>query len=678
MRMRRMRSRLPALFTTVLVSVVAVLWGASLAEARITRIQLTRVESPTFGGASFGDVGQYEKLVGRAFGEIDPIDLRNAVITDLGLAPTNARGKVEYSTDIYILRPVNSSRGNHRLFFEINNRGTNLSFGQLNNATTGGNNPTTAADTGNGFLMRQGYTIAWSGWDATAPPGGGRFTITVPVAKYEDGSPIVGPALEEFVIDSSTTMTEDLAYPAATLDKSQASLSVRVQYQDPPTPVPAANWEYVNASTIRLLPAGTPFQLGTLYEFTYPATNPLVVGLGFAAIRDVTAFLHHAVADDQGTLNPLAGDLQFVYSFCVSQPCRTLHDFLWLGFNEDESGQRVFDGMLNWIGGGSGIFMNYRFAQPGRTHRQHIGRWYPEFQFPFANQVMFDPVVRKTDGRLRRCLQTNTCPKIFEVNSGNEYWAKAMSVFHLDSSGNDLPDPPNVRYYLLSSLPHSAGIGPTGRGICQQPRNTLVANPVLRALLVAMDRWVSSGQEPPTSRLPRRADGTLVPSLPQAGVGFPNIPGVKYNGRMHTGDLLDFGVLFDQGILTVLPPVLIGTPYPALVPKTDADGNDIAGIRLPEVAVPLATYTGWGLRANPPGGDDGCDAAGQKIDFKQTRAERLAARDPRLSIEERYPNHGRYVSAVSNAANGLRQQRLLLDEDVQRYIDAAAESSIGK
>lgn len=230
----------------------------------------------------------------------------------------------------------------------------------------------------------------------------------------------------------------------------------------------------------------------------------------------------------------------------------------------------------------------------------------------------------------------------------------------------------------MSSLPHSAGFGPTGRGICQQPRNPLVANPVLRALLVAMDGWVSAGQEPPASRLPRRADGTLVPSLPQAAVGFPNIPGVTYNGRAHTGDLFDFGVLFDQGILAVLPPVLIGTPYPVLVPKTDADGNDIAGIRLPEVAVPLATYTGWGLRANPLGGDDGCDAAGQKIDFRQTKAERLAAGDPRLSIEERYPTHSHYVSAVANAANGLRQQRLLLDEDVQRYIEAAADSSIRK
>jgi hypothetical protein len=333
--------------------------------------------------------------------------------------------------------------------------------------------------------------------------------------------------------------------------------------------------------------------------------------------------------------------------------------------------------MLNWIGGGSGIFMNYRFAQPGRTQRQHIARWYPEYQFPFANQVLFDPNTGKMDGRLRLCSDTNTCPKIFEVNSENEYWAKAMSVFHLDSAGKDLSDPSNVRYYFMSSLPHSPGIGPTGLGICQQNRNPLVANTVLRALLVDLDQWVSNGAEPPASRLPRVADGTLVAALPQTAVGFPNIPGVLYNGRIHTGDLLDFGPNFSKGVLDTLPPRVAGSPYPALVPATDADGNDIAGIRLPDIAAPLATYTGWGLRAFPAGANDGCDAAGQRLDFPKTKADRLATGDPRMSIEERYPNHGAYVSAVAQSANDLRQARLLLDEDQKAYIDSAAGSSVG-
>lgn len=672
--MNMKRTRVSANLRSFVIAAAVTLGAPTFVAAHIARIEITHVESPTFAGMSFGAAGPYEKLVGRAYGEVDPADRRNAGIIDIELAPRNARGMVEYSTDICILRPIDPSNGNHRLFFEINNRGNNLSFGQLNDSSTGGNNPTTAADAGNGFLMRQGYTVLWSGWDATVDPGSGRFTITVPVAKNRDGSPIVGPALEEFVIDNATTMTGTLTYAAATMDKARASLTVRQRYEDPPGQVPIDDWEYVNAQSIRLLPAGTHFQPGTLYEFTYPATNPLVAGLGFAAIRDLAAFLHRAAQDDSGQPNPVAGRLQFVYSFCVSQPCRAIHDFLRLGFNEDEGGHRVFDGMLNWVGGGSGIFMNYRFAQPGRTHRQRIARWYPEYQFPFANQIITDPVTGKTDGRLQRCLKTKTCPDIFEVNSENEYWAKAMSVFQLDGKGRDLRDPANVRYFLMSSLQHAAGS--TGPGICQQPRNPLNANPVLRALLVDMDQWVSTGKEPPASREPRRADDTLVPTLPQAQEGFPNIPGVKYNGRMHTGDRFDFGPEFDKGVLTKLPPALVGTPYPALVPKTDADGNDVAGIRLPEVTVPLATYTGWALRAN--GGDDGCDAAGQKIDFAATKAERLKAGDPRLSIEERYPNHEIYVNAVTQAANALRGERLLLDDDVQRYTEDASESSIGK
>ncbi len=649
------------------------------ASARITRVVITRVESPAFGGTSFGNTGQYEKLVGRAFGEVDPTDPAVALITDIAFAPRNAAGRVEYSTDIYVLKPVDLSKGNHRLFFEINNRGGNLSFGQLNDATTGGNDPTTAADAGNGFLMRQGYTLLWSGWDVTAPPGSGRFTITVPVAKNADGSAITGPALEEFVVDDNATVTGPLTYAAATSDKSQATLTVRTRYQDAPVPVLSSDWEYANAglTAIHLLPAGTHFQQGTLYEFTYTAKDPLIAGLGFAAIRDVAGFLRNAKADDQGNPNPLAGDLQSVYSFCVSQSCRTMHDYVWLGFNQDEAGKPVFDGVLNWIGGGSGIFMNYRFAQPGRTHRQHIARWYPEYQFPFANQVLTDASTGLTDGRLRRCSANNTCPKIFEVNSENEYWAKAMSVFQLDGSGKDLPDPPNVRYYLMSSLPHSPGIGPVGPGICQQNRNPLVANAVLRALLIDLDDWVSKGTAPPASRMPRVADGTLVPPLPQAGVGFPGIPGVTYNGRIHTGDLFNFGLNFAQGIMDILPPLLVGSPYPALVPATDADGNDIAGIRLPDVAAPVATYTGWGLRAFPSGANEGCDAAGQKIDFAKTKADRLANGDPRSSIEERYPTHGDYVSAVTRSASALRQDRLLLDDDQKAYSAAAATSSIG-
>ena len=309
-----------ALFATFFLTVLAFLAVPTFAAARITRIVITRVETPTFGATSFGAVGQYEKLVGRAYGEVDPADPRNAIIADLGFAPKNAFGKVEYSTDIVILRPVDRSLGSHRVLYDVNNRG-NLTALPFFNDGLRTNDPTSAADAGNGFLMRQGYTIVSSGWDATVPSG---FGMTVPVARNPDGSSIVGPALEEFVIDNSTTMTGPLTYAAATSDKSIASLTVRVHYTDPPTVIPATDWAYVSPSlkAIRLLPAGKPFQQGRLYEFTYPAKDPLVAGLGFAATRDVAAFLRHAAADDVGTPNPLAGDAHSMYTFCYSQPCR--------------------------------------------------------------------------------------------------------------------------------------------------------------------------------------------------------------------------------------------------------------------------------------------------------------------------------------------------------------------
>jgi hypothetical protein len=485
--------------------------------------------------------------------------------------------------------------------------------------------------------------------------------------------------MEEFVVDNATTKRGRLTYPAASLDKSKATLTVRTRYEDTPVPVPAEKWQYTDekGTAISLLPADTAFEKGTLYTFVYQAKDPLVGGLGFAALRDVGSFLRNAKADDAGTANPLAGSIQYVYTACQSQPCRTLHDYVWLGFNQDESGKKVVDGITNWIGGSTGIFTNFRFGQGGRTQRQHIARWFPEFQGPFTNQVMLDPITGKTDGRLKRCTESNTCPKIFETNSANEYWSKNMAVGLVDTEGKDLTNQPdNVRNYFIASMFHGGAFAPKGKGICQQVRSPLTPNAVLRALLVDMDQWVSKGTEPPASRVPSANKGTLVSPLPQEKQGFPKLQGVTYNGRMHDGDLFDFGPDFDKGIMTILPPKHLGTPYPALVPKTDADGNDIAGIRMAEVQVPIATYTGWALRANS--GDDGCDGAGQIIPFAKTKAERLMNNDPRLSIEERYPSHEDYVTKVSAAANALVRDRFYLEEDAQAVVKRAQDSAVAK
>lgn len=659
---------------------------APVAEARITKIEITSVESPTFGGRTFGAVGAYEKLRGKAYGEVDPADPHNALITDIGLAPKNAQGKVEYSMDIYILKPITASSSNRKLFMEVNNRGGKL-FGPFN-GSSGGNNPTTAADAGDAFLMNKGYALAWSGWDISAPPGGDRLTITVPVAT-NNGATITGPSYEYIVFDNSTTLTSTLAYAAATLDKSQATLTVRQHLTDAPIPVPASGWEYTSAAgtAIRLLPAGTPFQQSAIYEFTYQAKNPLVAGLGLAATRDFLSFLRNATVDDFGHANPLASHVEQVYTFTVSQPARFMNDFQTLGFNEDEDGRRVVDGILNWIGAGTGVAINFRFAQPARTERNRQNHRYPEANFPFAYPLLTDPYTGKSDGRGVRCAATGTCPKAMEVNSANEYWVKTGSLLHTSPLGKDLPrDPENVRFYLLSSLEHTvSGAPPNSPGICQQPRNPTNPNPALRALFVALDEWVTTDVKPPKSEVP--GPGTAVYSIPlsdgigyvpQDQLGFPNIPGVTYTGLITVRHLFDWGPSFEDGILTNNPPDFSGPVYPSFVSKVDHDGNEIAGIRLPPVEVPIATTTGWALRSAAFGGPDGCESSGQWIPFRTTKAERIAAGDPRRSLEERYKDHGDYVKEVAKAARKLEQRRLLLPEDVQRYIDEAQASNVLK
>lgn len=664
---------------------MALLGGA--AEARITRIAIDPAlsQSPTFEGRTFGSVGAYEKLRGVAYGELDPSDRRNRVITDIELARRNERGMVEYSTDFYILKPTNLAKGNRGLFMEVNNRGGKL-FGGFNNSS-GGNNPTTAADAGEAFLMNRGYALAWSGWDPSASPGGDRLTIDVPVAHNRDGSTITGPSYEYIVADNQTTTSSSLAYPAASLDTRGARLTVRSLLNDTPVPVPADEWEFVDENTIRLLPAGTPFQQSAIYELSYTAKDPVVAGIGLAATRDFVSFLRHARTDDFGNPNPLARSIDHTFTYTLSQPGRYLNDFQTFGFNEDEQGRRVIDGMLNWLGAGSGVAINNRFAQPARTERNRQNHLYPEAIFPFAYPPLDDPVSGRFGGRSLRCRLTGTCPKALEVNSANEYWVKAGSLLHTDTLGRDLPDPPNARFYLISGAQHGTGDA-ANRGVCQQFQNPTNAEPALRALFVALEAWVTRGEKPPPSQVPRVRDGTAVFAEPQPGsytgivpqneLGFPSIPGVTYNGLITTRFLFDFGPRFDSDrIMDIFPPDAFGArTYPSFVSKTDEDGNEVAGIRLPPVAAPLATTTGWALRRAGFGENDGCESAGQNIPFATTSAERLANGDPRKSLEERYHTHERYVAAVARAAKTLQHRRLLLQEDVDKYVAAAEASNV--
>ena len=672
-----------------LVAAAAITLTPLMVEAQITRIVIDRArsQSPTFEGRAFGpngSVGQYEKLRGKAYGELDPADPRNAVITDLARAPRNARGKVEYSMDIFILKPIDLTKGNHKVILDFNNRGE-MRLGALNDAPLS-NSPTTAAQAGNGFVMNLGYAIVGNGWDVGATSDDDGMTISVPVAKNPDGSSITGPSYEYINFDDAKNVKYDLTYPAASMDKSKATLTLRARLDDQPTTVPASAWEYVNEKTIRLLPAGTPFKQSYVYEFTYTAKDPVVAAVGLAATRDFMSFLRHAEKDTAGTPNPLAGHVRYTYSFSISQPTRALNDFVALGFNEDDKHGRVLDGMLKWTGGGSGNQINYRFAQTGRTERNRQNHLYPEGVFPFAYQVLTDHLSGKTGGRSARCTASKTCPKAFDGNSSNEYWVKAGSLLHTDTHGNDLPDPENVRFFLISGLSHGVG-NVNSMGTCQHPLNPTSPFPALRALLVALDQWVTQGTEPPKSQVPRRTDGTMVQAVhrpgfqtgtvPQEALGWPTIPGVNYTGVITTRYFVDFGATLDKGIVSKYPASLAGrAAYPIFVSKVDRDGNEIAGIRLPPVEAPIATTTGWALRRAGFGENDGCEANGQHIAFKTTKAERMEAGDPRLSLEERYKNHDGYVAAVQKAAEKLEHQRLLLPADVQLYVERARASNV--
>jgi hypothetical protein len=651
--------------------------AASAADARITKLKIVTKESPTFGGYTFPGVGQYEKVVGKAYGELDPNDPKNAVIVDIKLAPRNARGKVEYAVDFYILKPIDLSKGNHKVMYEPPNRGRKT-HGSLNRGA-GTNDPGSVAnpqELANLFLPPRGYTMVWSGWDFSAGTDSEDYntTITLPVAKNPDGSSITGPSYEYIV---SGAASYELNYPPAALDQTKATLTHRVHLDDVPQAIPVSGWAYdAKGTSIHLLPAGTRFTQGDIYEFSYTAKDPTVNGVGFAAVRDFNAFLRYEKADESGSANPMAGDITRIYTEVQSQPGRMLNDFRALGFNQAENGKIVFDGMLQWIAAADGINMNSRFSQPGRTERNRQDQLYVEGVFPFANQRLKDPISGKTAGRYDACSKTNTCPLAMEIYSANEYWVKGASLFHTDPAGKmDLPDHPMTRLYFISSMQHGTGNG-DAKGACQQFGNPLDSGPVQRALWEALDQWASKGVAPPPSMVPRLADGTLVPPMPQQTQGFPKIPSVTYTGLKSTRYLLNYGPrYYDTGIMTVNPPVITppmfdnpanGPIYPTYVPKTDADGNDIAGVRLPDVRVPLATYTGWSLRSGPQA-NDGCEGTGQMIAFPKTKAERLASGDPRLSIEERYASVEVYAAAAKQAIDDLVAKRYMLREDADAY-----------
>ena len=627
---------------------------ASPCVAKIVKFEILKVESPAFEGRTFGAVGTYDRIVARATIAVAPDDINNKIIVDLDRAPRNTQGQVEAVTDVEILRPTVAANGNRTLFYEALNRGSKLGLALFNDIPAVTNDLVKAADAGNGFLMNRGYTVVWSGWQGDIVPGGGRMTFSPPVAPG-----VTGLAREDFIFDhTDNPAIGTLSYPAAELDAANAKISVREREADPRTTPAGLGVAFESPTKISIKrPEG--FDAGAIYEFIYIAKDPKVMGLGFAATRDVVSFLRNETADAAGTANPLTGRIDRAIGFGLSQSGRYLHDYLYLGFNADEAGRVVFDGLMPHISGGKKTFTNYRFSQPGRSPYQHADMLYPGADFPFTYPVIADAVSGKSDGFLARCLAADNCPKIIKTDSELEFYQQRASLVVTDTQGNPITMPDNVRLFLLSNLQHYSLAQDKSQmvKVCANPTNPLNAGPAVRALLVAMNEWISKGSLPPNSRYPSRADATLAPPWANA-VGFPNIPGIAYPSRIAQPTALKS---------EDMPPSK-GTAYPVFVPKTDADGRDIAGIHLPTLEAPAATHTGWNLRKVGFSEGELCDNNGSMIPFAATREERLKINDPRLSMAERYPNDGDRAAATAKAAQQLVRDRLLLEEDAGLFI----------
>jgi hypothetical protein len=627
------------------------------------KLEIDRIEE-AFGGVSFGAVGPYEKIAGRAFADADPAHPLNAGIVNLGNASHNAAGRVEYWFDFYLLKPVDLRRGNRRIFYDVNNRGNKLALNNLNDAPRI-NEPIGAGDAGNGFLMRQGYSILWSGWQGDVAEGDNRLRAVLPVATI-DGAPIVAMSRDEFIFEHShNPVTAPLSYPAHLLDQREATLTVRQREQGARTPIAADRWRYVSSTRIEIQrPAG--FDAGAIYEFIYPARDPIVMGLGFAAVRDFIAFMRHESNDADGRPNPLNLDsrpaVDHVLAYGASQSGRFLRDYLWQGFNEDLHGGKVFDGVIASVAGSRKTFVNFAFAQPGRFSRQHEDRLFPGDQFPFSYATTTDPISGKTDGILARAEASGTCPKIMQTEGSTDFWHGRASLLITDGKGGEIPLPANVRLYLLASIQHGGGSVAANFPFHRYPPNPAEYGCVHRALVAALDQWVSAEVLPPPSHFPQVSDSTLVAASPET-YGFPAIPGVTYPALVNELNEMDYD--------TQPPQPIAGRRYLILVPKIDEDGIDIAGVRVPDIAVPRGTHTGWNLRR--PGFAEGeLLLLGSYFPYAATKKERLDARDPRPSLEERYPTDDYYLRAIAQAAEALRTQRLLLAEDVDRIVGSAS------
>ena len=618
------------------------------------------VRSVEIAGRTLVLDGTYERIVGRVHFGMNPKLAANRIVRDLDLAQLNAAGEAECAADFDILQPTDADRGNGTVLFEVSNRGGK---GMLNRFTFARG----AGDFGDEWVMKQGFTLVWLGWEWDIPSSNSSaLHFTAP--HHRPDAPSDGLVRAEFTPEKSGTRIPlgDRNQDAIAVAKVVA-MYVRSSAETPPRQIPTA--DYSLAADGHSVELRSGFEPGMLYELVYEGKDPVVAGAGLAAVRDFVSFLKYGGEATGWRGSRLS--VKLAIGFGISQSGRWLREFVYDGFNADESGRKVFDGVwADVAGAGRGSF-NFRYAQPSRDGWPYINVFYPTDVFPFTDTDETDPMTGKTAGLLDRARAARVQPKVFFTNDSSEYWGRAASLIHITADGKrDAPISPDTRIYFMAGVQHFPRSLPLAKQGTQYPINVVDHRPVQRALLAALEAWIKDGMAPPDSAYPHIADGQLT-DLP--GLKFPAIEGVTTPQHPRVARRLDFGPEFEShGVILQEPPKVAGA-FPTLVPQVDADGIDLGGIRLPEVSVPLATLTGWNLRA-PERGAPGeiAEFYGSTFPLAKTKETRAATHDPRLSIAERYASREEYLKRVNAAADGLIRQRFVMPQDREFVVERAA------
>jgi hypothetical protein len=658
---------------------IALTASIALLQPVVTGAEVLRLEVESrqdiMRGQSFGPVGPYEKLTGKVYFTFAPANPMNARIVDVEKAPRDAEGKVEAWANFMVLRPKQQAKGWRVALLEVSNRGSKASLAYFNGARYS-LNPVAQEHFGDALLMRLGVTLIWVGWQFDVPPQPGLLRLHVPVAS-NDGEPIHGLVRSDWTVDETTTTLPlshrgHMAYPVADPHHPDNMLTERDGRLAPRRIIQRERWRFTREMAGQVsedqshIHMALGFQAGKIYELVYRAAHPAVVGLGLAVVRDMMSYAKY---DDRCPFPVDKG-----VAFGVSQTGRFLRHFLYQGFNTDELGRLVFDGMLiHSAGAGRGSF-NHRFAQPSRDAHRYSAFFYPTDLFPFTSRSQWDPETGKSDGLFAHQHHPVHLPKVFYTNTGYEYWGRAASLIHTSVDGRADVDPlPNERVYHLASGQHFVGRFPPGPMEGLPNADAYRGNPVdflvnLRALLVRLVDWVTIDREPPPSAYPRIEEGTLVPFTQ---VRFPKIPGVPFPRVIHEAYRVDFGARWREGIIDYEPPRL-GSPFPVRVAQVDALGNEVGGVRNVELMAPLATYAPWHLRSGYAGGtNELTDFFGTYVPLPRTEAVRMQRGDPRPSVEALYATREDYRQRAKDAAAGLVAQGYLMPEDVAPVLKRA-------